>query len=105
MDGLRRSTLMTGQTFGITSYRLEDQQRSYQTEYRVKTPGGQFRWVLDSASPITTSGGTLQGFIGSIVDNQLRKTAELARDRSEHRLQIALRASSIGIWQWDVDCH
>jgi len=88
-----------------TFIQARDQQRSYQTEYRVKTPGGQFRWVLDSASPIRTSGGTLQGFIGSIVDNQLRKTAELARDRSEHRLQIALRASSIGIWQWDIEAN
>lgn len=81
------------------------QHTAYQTEYRVKTAQGQFRWVLDSASPITSPSGALQGFIGSIVDNQLRKTAELARDQSEHRLQVALRASSIGIWQWDIETN
>ncbi len=75
---------------------------SYQTEYRVRTAAGGYRWVLDSASPIINADGLVQGYIGSIVDNEDRKVAELERERSERRLQVALTASGIGTWEWDV---
>lgn len=79
-----------------------EQGKSYQVEYRLRAQSGEYRWVLDSASPVIGTSGAQQGFIGSIVDNQLHKTAELERDRSERRLEIALEASGIGIWQWDI---
>ena len=78
------------------------EKRSYQTEYRVKTAAGAYRWVLDSASPIIRSDGQVQGYIGSIVDNEERKIAELQRAKTERRLQIALKASAIGTWEWDI---
>ncbi|NGP17821.1 PAS domain-containing protein [Devosia aurantiaca] len=82
--------------------RAREYGQPYQTEYRVRTKDGEYRWVLDSASPIKGPSGALQGYIGSIVDNQSRKAAELARDRSDRRLNIALQASGIGIWEWNV---
>lgn len=87
----------------VTSFvRAREHGQPYQTEYRVRTKDGEYRWVLDSASPIKGPSGALQGYIGSIVDNQSRKAAELARDRSDRRLHIALQASGIGIWEWNV---
>ncbi|HEV7437354.1 MAG TPA: PAS domain S-box protein [Pseudorhizobium sp.] len=83
--------------------RLE--KRSYQAEYRVLAAGGAYRWVLDSAAPIVSSEGHLEGFVGSIVDNEERKQAELARDRSEDRLRLAVRAAGIGIWEWDLSSN
>lgn len=76
--------------------------RPYQTEYRVRNQAGEFHWVLDSAAPVLGPSGALQGYIGSIVDNEARKTAELARLRVERRLQIAMEASGIGSWEWDL---
>lgn len=74
----------------------------YQTEYRVRGLSGEYRWVLDSAAPIINPDGSLQGYIGSIVDNHARKAADFARSRIERRLRIALRASEIGTWEWDL---
>lgn len=81
------------------------QQRPYHVEYRVRDAGGAYRWVADSAAPIVCNQGNLEGFVGSIVENDERKQAELARDRSEDRLRIAARASGIGIWDWDLSTN
>jgi PAS domain S-box-containing protein len=74
----------------------------YQTEYRVRSIAGEYRWAIDSAAPIIGPGGKVQGYIGSIIDNQDRKAAELAGQRLGRRLDIALLASGIGIWEWDL---
>lgn len=77
----------------------------YQIEYRVRNVSGEYRWVLDSAAPILAPSGRLQGYIGSIVDNHARKAADVARSRVERRLRIALQASGIGTWEWDLSAN
>jgi PAS domain S-box-containing protein len=77
----------------------------YQTEYRIKSSTGDYRWAIDSAAPITGPSGGVQGYIGSIIDNEERKAAELASRQLGRRLDIALLASGIGIWEWDLATH
>jgi PAS domain S-box-containing protein len=75
---------------------------SYQVEYRLMNRSGGYRWMLDSAAPRLAEDGALQGFIGSIVDNEERKAAELALEHSERRSRIAAEAAGLGIWEWDL---
>ncbi|MBD8064779.1 PAS domain-containing protein [Devosia sp. PTR5] len=74
----------------------------YQVEYRIRTVAGDYQWVLDSAAPIVGPSGVLQGYIGSIVDNQARKSADVERRKAERRLKVALEASAIGTWEWEL---
>jgi PAS domain S-box-containing protein len=75
---------------------------SYQVEYRLMNKLGGDRWMLDSAAPRLAEDGTLLGYIGSVVDNEERKAAELALEHSERRSRIAAEAAGLGIWQWDL---
>lgn len=75
---------------------------SYQVEYRLKNRTGGYRWMLDSAAPRFAEDGGLLGYIGSIVDNEERKAAELALELSERRSRIAAEAAGIGIWERDL---
>jgi PAS domain S-box-containing protein len=45
-------------------------------EYRLRRPGGAYRWVIDSASPRFGSGGEFLGYIGSAIDIDERRRAE-----------------------------
>lgn len=74
----------------------------YQVEYRLMNRSGGYRWMLDSAAPRLCDDGALLGYIGSIVDNEERKVAELALERSERRSRIAAEAAGLGIWEWDL---
>ena len=84
-----------------TFERAARNQAAYQVEYRVRSPSGDFVWVLDSAAPLAGEGQS-PGYVGSIVLNDARKQAEIGRDRSERRLRVALQAANIGIWEWDL---
>jgi PAS domain S-box-containing protein len=75
---------------------------SYQVEYRLMNKLGGYRWMLDSAAPRLAEDGTLLGYIGSVVDNEERKAAELALEHSERRSRIAAEAAGLGIWEWDL---
>lgn len=61
--------------------------RSFRVEYRLSRADGEYRWMLDSATP-RLEGGRLAGFVGSVIDITERRAAEQAREEllvSEHR--------------------
>ncbi|HEV7345622.1 MAG TPA: PAS domain-containing protein [Devosia sp.] len=76
--------------------------RPYQSEYRLKSQDGSYHWVIDSAAPQFADDGTLLGYVGAITDNSERKAAEQAKLQSDRRLQIAVQATGLGIWEWDL---
>ncbi len=58
--------------------------------------------IEDSAAPIRDEN---QGVLGAVLvfrDITERRKAERARIRSEQRLELALNAGRIGVWDWDV---
>lgn len=69
-------------------------------EYRVRRRDGQVVWVQLSArmfmdrQPATLS--------GMILDITGKKTVEAQLDRSEERLQIAIRQAGIGLWEYNI---
>lgn len=74
----------------------------YQAQYRLRSKDGTYHWMLDTASPQFGEDGDLLGFVGSILDNSKRHASELAYKQSERRLDIALNAAKLGIWEWDL---
>jgi PAS domain S-box-containing protein len=42
--------------------------REYQVEYRVRRSDGEYRWMLDTATPRTIADGSFAGYIGIAVD-------------------------------------
>lgn len=45
-------------------------------EYRIKTNGDQYRWVIDQSAPRYHTDGRFLGFVGSVMDIHDRKLAE-----------------------------
>jgi len=64
----------------LAEYRSAFDARSdFQVEYRLRRADGQYRWMLEMASP-RTPGGMFAGFIGSCIDITERKEAEQERE-------------------------
>ncbi|MAT38444.1 MAG: hypothetical protein CL946_02440 [Ectothiorhodospiraceae bacterium] len=55
--------------------------------------------VLDWSDPELESLRVIANIIGSVIQ---RQRAQTALQRSEERLQLALNAADIGLWDWDV---
>jgi signal transduction histidine kinase/CheY-like chemotaxis protein len=76
-------------------------------EEEVSFPDGRKALWLSTKAPFLDSEGRVIGLIGSSVDITARKHAEIAlRERSEEvartqmRLQLALTAGKMGVWEW-----
>lgn len=50
------------------------QQTEFTFEYRLRRSDGEYRWVLENASPIFSTGESFTGYTGSAVDIHLQKT-------------------------------
>lgn len=74
----------------------------YTAEYRLATVDGSYTWMLDSAAPHFSKEGNLLGYIGCITDDAGRRDAEEARLVSQKRLDIAVHAAGLGVWDWDL---
>ncbi len=70
-------------------------------EFRVCAADGLTRWVQGAASHEHLADGRLF-WDGLLLDITARKTAELALKEALLRNQEAVRASKVGIWDWDL---
>ncbi len=50
--------------------------RGFQTEYRLRRADGQYRWVLETATPRFTASGDFEGYAGTAIDITERRQAE-----------------------------
>lgn len=65
---------------------------SLRLEYRLRRCDGVYRWALDAASPRFSQSGEFLGYIGSVIDIQERKEAELALREAKEQAERASRA-------------
>jgi len=56
---------------------------------------------LGTKSPLVSEDGTVIGLIGILHDITERKHAEEAQRENERRLQMALNAAQMGVWEWN----
>ena len=72
------------------------EQRDYRVEFRLRRADGAYRWTIDTAAARFTPGGEYLGHVGSLIDIDERREAELAMQTSTSRAQaLAAEQSAI----------
>ncbi len=71
-------------------------------EIVVERPGGEERTVLAHANLLWNAAGAVTGVVCALVDITERIKAEHALRDSEGRLKLALAASRMGVWEWNM---
>jgi len=74
----------------------------WESEGRIRSADGQYRWFLNRAAPLRDEHGNIVKWYGSNTDIEDRKRAENALQRSEANLADAQRLSKTGSFAWDV---
>lgn len=74
-------------------------------EYRVLWKDGTIRYVWGHGEVVRDEDGQPIRMVGTILDITGRKRAEKALRASRERLALALDASNMGIWEWDLQTH
>ncbi len=71
--------------------------RPFQTEYRLRRADGEYRWVLETATPRFTPSGDFAGYIGSAIDITERRQVEqaLRKERSFLRQVIDINPNFV----------
>ncbi|MGZ8216476.1 ATP-binding protein [Methylomagnum sp.] len=75
----------------------------YRSEHRLRTRHGDWLWVLDCGQVYERDGeGRPTRAAGVHIDINERKQAEAALHESEERLNLALIAAHMGVWEWNL---
>jgi PAS domain S-box-containing protein len=70
--------------------------------FRTILTDGTTRWVETVAEPVRNQHGEIVRVVGAIQDVSDRKAAEGALRGSEERLRLALQATGLGPWDWNL---
>ncbi len=83
-------------------YRQAQAGGDYDAEFRVRWPDGSLHWLWSKGRVYFDDQGRPLRVAGIQVDVTARRVEADALQRSEQRLQLALRASSDGLWDFDL---
>jgi PAS domain S-box-containing protein len=75
------------------------------TVHRVRRRDGEYRTFSVHAVPVTDERGEVVEWVGSHTDITEQRAAEERLRDSLRRLELAMDAASIGMWDWDLDSH
>ncbi|HZX41116.1 MAG TPA: PAS domain S-box protein, partial [Myxococcaceae bacterium] len=67
-----------------------EMQVPFSSEYRLRRWDGEHRWFIDSAMPRFDGAGEFVGYIGSVIDIEDRRRAELAIRESERQFRAVV---------------
>jgi PAS domain S-box-containing protein len=73
------------------------------TVHRVRRRDGEYRTFSVHAVPVTDERGEVVEWVGSHTDITEQRAAEERVRESVRRLELAMDAASIGMWDWDLD--
>ena len=81
---------------------LRDEIKSFDLEKRYVRKDGGIVWVYINVSIVLDANGIPVHLLSYIRDITRRKQAEQGLRESEERLQLALDAGGMGVWDWDT---
>ncbi len=73
-----------------------------EVEYRLRHHSGDYRWIIDRGGPRFAPDGAFLGFTGACSDISDRKTIADDLHLTLDRYNLAIAATSDGIWDWDI---
>ena len=76
--------------------------KSYELEHRVIHPDGKILNLLIKADVIRNKKNEMIKIVGIVQDITERKKAEKALQESEERLELAINAANLGMWDWNI---
>jgi PAS domain S-box-containing protein len=80
------------------------EETTFDITYRLRRPGGGWRWVLDRGRVGSrNAAGEVETVYGIALDIDERRRTEMALAAERLRLDLALDASGLGLWDWDVE--
>ncbi|ADB38194.1 PAS domain-containing protein [Spirosoma linguale] len=91
------------------AYALEQWQEALRSqhpmnaEFRLQTPQATWCWTNVRASPILNAEGSIQGWMGIVLDITPQKQAELALRKSEEQFRLLVTASSDIVYKMSPD--
>jgi PAS domain S-box-containing protein len=71
-------------------------------EFRAVLPDGTVRWIYDRSKLVRDAAGQPLYILGACLDITKRKLAEQALADSRERLELAVTAAELGVWDWDL---
>ncbi|HEX8389531.1 MAG TPA: EAL domain-containing protein [Sphingomonas sp.] len=74
----------------------------FSARFRVRIAGGRWRWMWSRARPRLDEAGAVVRWYGVLEDIHDQVLAEQALRESEERLRLAVRATGLGIWDFDA---
>ena len=77
----------------------------YETEFRVLTTTGEYRWFAVRGVPILNADGTIREWVGANTDIHERKTAEVDLRESEDKFRNLANSISQLAWMADATGH
>ena len=84
IKGIHPDDLVHCMNVYVTSF---DARVPFTREYRLRRHDGQYRWIVDAASPRFDADGLFTGYIGGVIDitdqKEVQKHLELAKDAAE----------------------
>jgi PAS domain S-box-containing protein len=72
-------------------------------EFRVRTPDGQYRWLLAKGSPRFDSDGVFAGYVSACADITQQKQNELAIREKGAALANAIELAELGTWMFEQE--
>jgi PAS domain S-box-containing protein len=91
-------------TYYLNRKRIVDGGRVPPWELRIVRPTGQVAWVQLEASLAPASSGAEQMLL-VLSDISARKQVEASLRESDERLHAAVKASGVGLWDWDLNTN
>jgi PAS domain S-box-containing protein len=74
----------------------------YEIEYRLRHHSGEYRWTLGRALPIRDAQERIMRWFGTCTDIHESKSSTERLLDTQLRLQLALAAAEIGVWEYDI---
>lgn len=85
-----------------TAWKLASEVAQYKVEHRLRGVDGKYRWFLSRALPHRNADGQIIKWYGTSTDIEDQKQSQEVLRESEERLMLAVEATNLGTWDWNL---